>query len=101
MKLKNIRLLFITLSVVSGNMLAAPMPANSEKVSSDMPICNAQQPCSDLNNDCSCYCSEKCGPRKKMADDITVFVENDPNGIGCYCKQWDLDNYQKNCSVKE
>lgn len=49
--------------------------------------------CKDLNNPCQCYCSWKCGPRDKQPDDKPVYVENDPAGIYCYCKQRDLDHY--------
>jgi len=47
------------------------------------------------NKDCRCYCSKKGDFRDKKADDAPVFVENDTNGVFCYCKQWDLDNYPK------
>ena len=56
--------------------------------------CKNKQNC--LNNkSCKCYCSRVCHFRKKEADDKPVFVENDPRGFGCYCKQWDLDNVDK------
>ncbi|MBI2774868.1 hypothetical protein HYX58_02590 [Candidatus Dependentiae bacterium] len=40
-----------------------------------------------------CYCSQKGDFRQRHADDNPVYVENDPNGVFCYCKQWDLDNF--------
>lgn len=46
---------------------------------------------------CQCWCSQKCGYRAKKAEDHLVFVENDPNGKSCYCKQWDADHYEDNC----
>lgn len=45
------------------------------------------------NQNCQCYCSEKGSFRDKVADDKPAYVENDPNGVYCYCKQWDLDKY--------
>lgn len=58
--------------------------------------------CKDENtclNDpsCMCWCSVKCGYRKKTAEDSPVFVADDANGKHCYCKQWDLDHYKENC----
>lgn len=58
--------------------------------------CNDKKSCVG-NKDCQCYCSKKCGFRDKTDDDREVYVENDPNGKYCYCKQWDLDNYEINC----
>lgn len=63
-------------------------------------ICNTKKAC--INDDCQCYCSMKCGFRDKTDDDRPVYIENDPNGKHCYCKQWDLDNYQeRDCAAKE
>lgn len=62
-------------------------------------ICPLESDCA-TNNSCECYCSRKCNYRKKEADDVTVYVKNDPAGHYCYCKQWDLDNYQSLCSLK-
>lgn len=48
-----------------------------------------------------CYCSGICGFRDRRPDDNPVYVENDPNGNYYYCKQWDIDNYEKNgCDLK-
>lgn len=58
------------------------------------PFCGKnKRGCQDLNNPCQCYCSWECGPRDKTPDDKPVYVENDPAGIYCYCKQRDLDHY--------
>lgn len=58
--------------------------------------CMTKEAC--LNDpDCLCWCSVKCGYRKKTAADHPVYIENDPNGKYCYCKQWDYDHYQDNC----
>ncbi len=60
------------------------------------PSCKTQESCQTDPN-CQCWCSVKCGFRKKKADDHPVYVENDPNGKFCYCKQWDADHYEENC----
>lgn len=58
--------------------------------------CATEEAC--LNDpDCQCWCSVKCGYRKKTASDHPVYVEDDPNGKHCYCKQWDIDHYEDNC----
>jgi len=49
---------------------------------------------------CLCWCSQICNYRKKTAADNPVYIEKDPNGKFCYCKQWDVDNYQNNCILK-
>jgi hypothetical protein len=66
-------------------------------------VCGANKKnCKDLRNSCQCYCSKKCGPRDKKPDDKPVYVENDPAGNYCYCKQWDLDNYKsRGCDVQD
>ncbi len=46
---------------------------------------------------CLCWCSQICKYRKKNSSDKPHYVENDPNGKYCYCKQWDLDHYEDNC----
>ncbi len=46
---------------------------------------------------CKCWCSVKCGYRDKNASDRPIYVEDDKNGKGCYCKQWDYDHYVDNC----
>ena len=58
--------------------------------------CNTKESClSDPN--CQCWCSQICGYRKKVKRDSPVYVEDDPNGKFCYCKQWDVDHYEENC----
>ena len=62
--------------------------------------CKSKEAC--LNDPkCECWCSQKCGYRKKHAGDNPIYVENDPNGKYCYCKQWDYDNYKANCIEKK
>lgn len=58
--------------------------------------CKTREACVN-NSKCQCWCSQKCGFRKKEASDNPLYVENDPNGKFCYCKQWDLDLYEDNC----
>jgi hypothetical protein len=64
-----------------------------EAISRKKPLCVTKKSCLDLNNKCTCYCSEEGGPRKKKRDDNPIFVPNDANGQFCYCNKWDLDNY--------
>ena len=70
---------------------------------SNAPVCgNNTTNCKDLSNPCQCYCSKECGPRDKKPEDSPVFVENDPAGNFCYCKQWDLDEYYKRgCDITD
>lgn len=64
------------------------------------PICADETTCADLDSNCQCYCSRKCGYREKEVDDAPIYIKNDPTGIKCWCKQWDKDNY-KRCKNKE
>lgn len=58
--------------------------------------CAGKEAC--LNDpDCLCWCSQVCNWRKKTKDDHPVYIENDPYGKHCYCKQWDYDHYEDNC----
>jgi hypothetical protein len=66
--------------------------------------CNGKDPVqckleSSCVNDksCQCWCSVECGWRDKTPADNPIWIENDPNGKHCYCKQWDLDHYEDNC----
>lgn len=89
-------LLFVLLSMSAFTVLNAKEVCGNDKAA-----------CQNLSNSCKCYCSDGCGPReKKRGDhpdpDKPVFVEDDPNGNYCYCKQRDLDNYKPNqCKVKD
>ena len=62
--------------------------------------CQTEKSCRDDSN-CQCWCSQKCGYRKKEATDSPVYIKNDSNGKFCYCKQWDADNYENNCELSE
>lgn len=84
--LKNISLLLV-LSVAFSACNGKP------KITND---CPTKAACLNDPN-CKCWCSVQCDYRKKTADDNPVYVENDPNGKYCYCKQWDLDNYEDRC----
>ncbi len=64
------------------------------------PQCRTKDSC-EKDSKCQCWCSQKCGYRKKTASDNPVYVENDANGKSCYCKQWDLDNYEDNCKLNK
>ena len=59
--------------------------------------CQNREDCEDLNNTCRCYCSRMCGFREREANDAPIYVEDDPAGNHCYCRQWDLDNYEARC----
>ena len=66
----------------------------------DPPICGTKESC--LNDPhCECWCSKICGFRKKETSDHPVYIENDPHGKFCYCKQWDADHYEANCVLGE
>jgi hypothetical protein len=54
-----------------------------------------RQECNDP--DSQCWCSQSCGYRDKTEEDNPIYIKNDRNGKFCYCKQWDLDYYDKNC----
>jgi hypothetical protein len=55
--------------------------------------CDNKNNCQSLKSKCQCYCSAVGHFRDKNSDDKPVYVENDPNGVHCYCKQWDLDAF--------
>ena len=65
-------------------------------------ICKGEENC--INNDnCLCYCSGICDFRKKhLGDDgkqkdDPVYIKDDPYGIHCYCKPWDVEVYRRRC----
>lgn len=62
--------------------------------------CIERDPCLK-DKDCLCWCSQLCNFRKKTSQDRPQYVENDSNGKFCYCKQWDIDNYNNNCILKK
>lgn len=58
--------------------------------------CTDQESCEDINSSCQCYCAEKGDFRKKDPNlDVPYYVEDDPNGIYCYCNKWDYKKYKK------
>lgn len=56
------------------------------------PKCTTRESCLK-NKKCQCYCSGIGGFRDKVKEDEPVYIENDPNGVHCYCKPWDLEKY--------
>jgi hypothetical protein len=58
--------------------------------------CVSKEACLNDPN-CLCWCSQICNWRKKTPEDHPVYIENDPYGKFCYCKQWDFDHYEDNC----
>ncbi|HSX13532.1 MAG TPA: hypothetical protein VLE96_03835 [Chlamydiales bacterium] len=61
--------------------------------------CGTRQACSE-DSRCKCWCSQSCSFRPKHADDHPTYVDNDPNGKFCYCKEWDMHHYKDNCIHK-
>ncbi len=47
--------------------------------------------CKDLKNPCRCFCAFKPGPRDKVSDDKPIYIEDDPEGNYCYCKERDIE----------
>lgn len=82
---------------LAASLLRTKRPAYKE---ANSVICPTKQTCKDKGNACQCWCSHKCGPRDKEEDDNPVYVNDDPYGNYCYCKQWDLDNVGR-CQVKK
>lgn len=84
-----IRSVFLLLVFASLSVFAAE---DTKKLSP----CASKEACLNDPN-CLCWCSQMCGWRKKTTDDHPVYIENDPHGKFCYCKQWDFDHYEDNC----
>lgn len=87
---------FVKNYLLLGIVLASFSLSECASKKSKKPRCKTEKSCIN-DNSCECYCSRKCGFREKEENDQPVYVENDPNGKYCYCKQWDLDNYKENC----
>lgn len=64
-----------------------------------LPPCVSKEQCLNDPN-CLCWCSQVCNWRKKTSSDHPIYIENDPYGKFCYCKQWDFDHYEDNCIHK-
>lgn len=62
--------------------------------------CSNEQTCT-VSKSCKCYCSRICEFREKKPEDKCVYVENDPHGKYCYCKEWDRDNYKDRCEWQQ
>jgi len=80
-------LVFLAIALIFSNLLNGTVKKKFKRV------CTSQKRCVDINNRCLCYCSGIGALRRKKNDDKPIYVENDPNEVYCYCKQWDLDNY--------
>jgi hypothetical protein len=71
-------------------VLACGCSSDSEK------SCKTNASClSDPN--CLCWCSQSCSFRKKEKTDNPTWVDGDPKGKFCYCKEWDVDFMKENC----
>ncbi len=84
-------LYLILLCATSVNLLRAD---SSKELSADEASCLRDA-------SCKCYCSGICKFRDKNESDKPVWVKNDPNGKFCYCKQWDLDEFENRKCDKE
>ena len=58
--------------------------------------CSKEETCLNDPN-CLCWCSVKCGYRKKTDEDHPTYKKNDSNKKFCYCKEWDYEHYEDNC----
>ena len=77
-----------TLLIMAFSVLASFAILNA-LTESKQPRCTDKQSCLK-NKNCECYCSVKCGPRKKTAKDSPIWIENDPHGHHCYCAPRDV-----------
>ena len=79
----------------------ALLEAKSQSTSYSQPMCTRASCATDPN--CECYCSVKCAPRQKDDEDRPVFANKDYNANSvpaqCYCKENDLDEYNRQCSA--
>jgi hypothetical protein len=77
-------------------LIAVSLSACGKQETKTLSPCASKEAC--LNDpDCLCWCSQICNWRRKTASDHPVYIENDPYGKFCYCKQWDFDHYEDNC----
>jgi len=66
----------------------------------DKNLGNCQGKSACLNDpNCLCWCSVKCGYRKKNDTDHPIYIKKDRNGKFCYCKKWDHEHYKDNCEL--
>jgi hypothetical protein len=76
--------------------LSASHQAQAYEVVSSEAICPSREMCEQRNNGlCKCYCAYERNAREWKEDDEGIFVENDPRGHYCYCKQRDLDKARR------
>ena len=91
---------FISLALL---LVVAPACLTQQLQAAPSKVCNAEQ-CSLANkNNCLCYCSVKCGPRKigSVAGDNPqyTYAKGDTQqkyGKRCFCQQRDIDLYIPN-----
>lgn len=106
--MRMMKYVFLAISCIVFSQLTAGLPMDLDaSKNKECPaekyerMCQGKQDCLE-NPDCLCYCSGICCPRKKTANDDPIYIENDPRGHNCYCKQWDLDVYEeRGCAAKE
>jgi hypothetical protein len=55
-----------------------------------MPLCNSDASCADKKNNCTCWCSVKCGPRDKKAKDTLKTLTVAPGKSMCFCAERDI-----------
>jgi hypothetical protein len=55
-----------------------------------LPLCNSDASCADKKNNCTCWCSVKCGPRDKKADDTPKTLQVAPDKSICFCAERDI-----------
>ncbi|MCX5922486.1 MAG: hypothetical protein NTX86_04110 [Candidatus Dependentiae bacterium] len=93
---------FLVLSCLLVNGVDAKTKKSKKAQEVKQPTCSNEKDCTNMKKPCQCYCSVKCGYRKKMKSDRPVYVENDPTGINCWCKEWDKKNYKNNeCDLEQ
>ena len=85
MKLKQVLFLLTILCALNSRELLYAKNAPTKNV------CGRNKEDCLNNENCQCYCAFKGAPRDKKPDDKPIYIENDPYGHYCYCKQRDLD----------
>ena len=78
------------LAILLCSLLVVSFDAPGKK-KNKAPACgNDEVACKDMKNPCKCYCAFKGAPRDKTPDDDPIFIEDDPEGNYCYCKERDI-----------
>lgn len=89
--------LFASLSVFGSEAATEIAACTGGKCSATTPAPAVTKEACLNDPNCLCWCSQLCNWRKKGPNDHPVYIENDPYGKYCYCKQWDFDHYEDNC----